>query len=373
MDRRITLPVDPAAIKARMKDMGYTYKSIEEASAGTITENSLKHFLNKGAKVDEATLDTLAALLGSSKDDLLDKSYLLFANLSFEINKIIKDLYLRNREDINRYYAGEIKKFRDKIDLKRMLDEAHRLFSILSSDDYVLDKTAFAKAFNIIKDFSTDNCIANRDLTEIQDTEAKNLYSKIAAASGDYSTEQVFLMFLYVFILFEAIFMEEAIASTVQLVPERKTKKADQYLKLTFRNEKMRNALIDLVLYRGYRFDTPNIAEFGIDDVVIEGISLMLAACERCYQHIHDDYVDSEYINRAAFSAVLTKLEKIFAELDITLTEDYALIEYVKMNTTRFGRHYNTLKVVFNNYNPPRKPRNNEPAMFFLFPLQNGQ
>jgi hypothetical protein len=353
------VPVDSAAIKARMKELKFTYRDIQEESAGRITEIQLKHFLNKGTKADEATLDILAELLMCPKGALIDKSYLLSTNLSFEINEIVKNLYLRHKEDINSYYAGEIEKFRTRIDLKRMLDEAHYLFQILSSDDYILDKTAFVKAYNIIgKNFVADNCIASRELTEIQDNDAKSLYTKIASASGEYHTQQVLLMFLYVFILFDAIFMEESVSSVVQLVPERKTDKADQFSILTYRTEKMRNALIDLVLYKGEQFDTPEIADLGIDDAVIEGIVLMLAACEQCYRHIHDDYVYSEYINRAAFPAVLTKLEKIFTDLGIALPDDYAFVEYVKMNTTRFGRHYNMLKVVFNSLNPPRKPTN---------------
>jgi hypothetical protein len=364
MSKETKLPVDAAAIKARMKETGYKYKDIEEASEGTITENSLKHFLNKGVKVDEATLNILAELLGCSKNDLIDKGYLLSTNLPFEVNQISGNLYLRNREDINRYYAVEIKKFRNKIDLKRMLDEAHHLFLVLSSDDYVFDKTVFVKAFNIIKDFFTYNCIANRDITEIPDDEAKSLYSKISAASGDYNTQQAFLMFLYVFILFDAIFMEEAVASAAQLVPERKTEKADQFFELSYRSEKMRNVLIELVLYKGYQFDMPNIADFNIDVIVIGGISLILAACEKCYQHIHGDYVDSEYLNRVSFSAILTRLEKIFSVVGIEIPESNGFNEIVNMNLTRFGRHYNSFKIVFNSLNPPRKRRNKELEAF---------
>jgi hypothetical protein len=356
---RETMPVDSAAIKARMKELKLTYLGIEEKSGRRITETQLKHFLNKGKKADASTLDILAELLECEKNALIDKDYLLSNNLSFEINEIMKNLYLRNREDINCYYGDKIRDFRIKIALKRMLDKAHRLFLVLSSDDYKVDKTAFVKAYNLIgKEFVADNCIASYDLTEIQDSTAKGLYSEITAASGEYNTRQVFLMFLYVFILFDAIFMEEAVASVAQLVPERKTDKAGQFFNLAYRTEKMRDALIDMVLYKGKRFDAPEIAEYGIDDIVIEGIVLMLAACEQCYRHINGDYVYSEYINRAAFSAVLRKLEKIFIELGIQLPEDIAFIEWCKINTTRFGRYYNMLKAVFTALNPPRKPAN---------------
>jgi hypothetical protein len=357
MNRKTMVPVDSAAIKARMKELKYTYRDIEKKSMGRITEIQLKHFLNKGTKAEEAALDILAELLECSKEALIDKGYLPFTNLSFENNKVVQNLYLRNREDINSHYSMEIKNFRTIIDLKRMLDEAHRLFLVIASDDYIFDKTAFVKAYNIIsREFAADNCIASRELTEIRDDEARSLYSEITAVSGEYRTQQVLLMFLYVFILFDAIFMEEAVASVTQLVPERKTEKANQFYNLAYRTEKMRNALIELVLYKRFQFDAPEIAECGIDDTVIEGIVLMLAACEQCYQHIHGNYVDSEYINRASFSAVLTKLEKIFTELEIPLPDDFVFVQYAKMNTNRFGRHYNMLKEVFKALNPPRKP-----------------
>ena len=361
------MPIDTALIKARIKELGYTYKKIEEISEGQITESSLKHFLNKGSKIDANTLDVLADLLEvNNKNDFIDKDYLFSINLPFEVNAIVRNLYLRNKEDINRYYAEKIKDFRMQADLRTMLNEAHRLFLVLSSEDFIFDKTAFVKAFNIIgTEFIQENCIANMRLTGIQDTVANNLYSKIINASGEYNTQQVILMFLYVFILFDGIFLEEALASATQLVPERKTEKAEQYFEITYRNERMRNTLINLLLYKGYDFDTSRIIEFGIDDVVIEGIVLMLTACEKCFKHLNGYYVNSEYLNRADFDAILTKLEKVFETLDIELPVNNILTDYVNMNTSRFGINYNMLKTAFNSLNPPNKPKNKELEGFY--------
>jgi hypothetical protein len=359
MDRKTRLPVDSIAIKALIKEKGYNYKRIEEASGGEITETKLKDMLNTGGKTDEDTLGSLAVLLNCEKNDLIDKDYLLSVNLSLEVNSIIQNLYRQNKSDnINRYYASEIKKFRTNVDLEQMLNEAHRLFLHISSNDYIFDKTGFVKAFNIIgKDFVTHNSIANRELTEIQGSMAKNLYSKIIDASGEYNIQQVLLMFLYVFILYDAIFLEEEVASVVQLVPERKTEKADQFYELAHRSEKMRDALIDFVVYKDVQFDTKDITEYCLDEPLLEGITLMLTACEKCYLHIHGNFVDSEYINRAAFSAILRKLEKIFIELGIKLPEDNSFFDLIKMNNTRFGRYYNMLKSIFVSLNPPRKPK----------------
>jgi hypothetical protein len=173
-------------------------------------------------------------------------------------------------------------------------------------------------------------------------------------------------MFLYVFILFEAIFLEEAVASATQLVPERQTKKADQYFEIAYKNEKMRDSLIDHLVFKNYRFEEPNITEYGIDDTVIEGIALMLAACEKCYRHIHGNFVDSEYINRANLSGILTKLEKIFDTLEIKLPIGNFIAEFINMNTTRFGHYYNRLKAAFKELNPPRKPKKHQFNNFLL-------
>jgi len=357
MTQNVKLPVDAEMIKALIEEKKITYKDIEEMTDGSITEFMLKHFLNRGLKADETTLDTLAALLDCSKNDLVSKDYLLSMNLSFEINQIVGDLYLKNREDINQYYASEIKKFRNNNDLRTMLNQSHRLFLALSSIDFVFDKSAFSKAFGIIgTDFISERCICNMQLTGLQDTIADNFFAKIVTASGEYNTQQVILMLLYAFILFDAIFLEEAVASVCQLVPQRKTEKANQYYELTYRSEKMRDALIDNILYKGLQFDHPSIIELGVDDKVIENIALMLAACEKCFQHINGNYTKSEYINRASLSAILTHLEKVFLTVGIKLPEDYFFNEYVNMNISRFGIQYNLLKAIFNDFKPPRKP-----------------
>ena len=195
-------------------------------------------------------------------------------------------------------------------------------------------------------------------LTGLQHTIADNFFSKVVTASGEYNTQQVILMLLYAFILFDAIFLEEAVASASQLVPKRKTEKADQYYELTYRSEKMRNAFIDNILYKGLQFDNPRIIELGIDDKVIEDIALILAACEKCFQHINGNNLDSEYINIASLSAILTRLEKVFLTVGLKLPEGNFLNEYINMNTSCFGIQYNLLKAIFNELKPPRKPVN---------------
>jgi len=123
----------------------------------------------------------------------------------------------------------------------------------------------------------------------------------------------------------------------------------------------MRDNLIDMIIYKGIHFENPNvILENGIDEEIIDAIALMLAACEKCYQHIQGYYVDSEYINKAVFSAILRRLERTFYNLDIPLPDENILIERFNMNISRFGIQYNKLKIVFNSLNPPRERKNKE-------------
>ena len=377
MSRKIMLKVNAAAIKARMKESEFNYGDIEEASAGKITVISLKHFLNKGTKVDEETLDILADLLDCSKNHLLDDECVLSMNLPAEINSLVEGLYMKNREDINRYYAEHIKVFRNNANLKAMLDQTHRLFHVMLESDFIFDKGPFVEAFNIIAtDFVKSKAICNEMIVGLLTDKTSALYDRILAVSGDYSTQQVILMFLYVLILFDAIFLTEEIASAAQLVPERKTAKADQFFELALRTEKMRNALINHILYVGFDFDDPSISEHGVDDDVLEAVALMLAVCEKCHRHINGEFVNSEYINRATFSAILRRLEKTFETLEIDLPKaDDAFTESIKMNTTHFAVQYNGIKTAFGLLNPPRKPSIKEKTVYVPvpFPWQVGQ
>jgi hypothetical protein len=260
-----------------------------------------------------------------------------------------------------------IKTFQNDVDQKKILNQAHHLFMTLLSGDLLIDKTQFTKTFNIIiEDFEKEDCITSMQLTNINYDAANYLFSKISQASGDYSAQQVILMFLYVFILFDAIFLVEAVASATQLVPERKTEKADQYYELTYRSELMRNELIKSIIFKNKQCSYQDKMDNGIDDIIIEGITLMLAACEKCYQHINGIYVHSEYLVRAEFSAILTILEKIFDAIDIELPKEKMLDEIFNMNMTRFGKYYNMLKMSFNSLNPPRKQRDKNKESFIF-------
>ena len=359
MRRKRLLPLNTASIKARIKELNLTLKKIEELSDGVLKEYNLKQDLNVFMKTDEDTLELLSELLECNTNELLDKNFLLSMNLPPRVNMIVNKLYDPNHEKVNINYAQRIKTFRTETDLKTMLDETHRLFLMLAKEDFYFDKTPFVIAFNTINtDFIKSNCISNMQFTGLYYTVAEELYKKIADnASTEYTTKKVQLMFLYVFILFEAIFLEEAIASACQLVPERETKKVEPYLFYTYRCQKMRDALINHIIHKGKENDSSQMIELGTDDEAIEGIVLMLAACEKCFLHIHGVYVDSEVLNITEYSAILSMLEKKFKTVSIEIPEYAHIIEFLGMNSSRFGTFYNALKEYFRSINPPKPPR----------------
>jgi hypothetical protein len=348
-------PVDRDAIKAKMKEMRITYADIEFASTGQITEHSLKHFMNKGLKADEKTLKCLAGILECNMNEIIDRSYRLSENIPFEINKMMDNLYKRNTEDIMPVYSSKMEEFRTDADLKAMLNCTHHLFNILTQEDAFLNKNLVNRSFyRILNELKQNKAICSFRITGLPNEIFKLLHDEFIKYSSDYVPHQVCLIFLYVFIIFDAIFFEECIATTAQLMPQRKNEKADEYCNLTYRNERMRNALIDKILYKEYVFDSPVLTAMSLDDAFLHGVILMLAACEKCYLHIKEPYTDSEYINRAELSAVLKALETIFHELEIDLPE----LTPMNMVNTRFSRTYLELKTYFNLLNPPKKPRN---------------
>jgi hypothetical protein len=354
MDRKAMLPVNRDVIKTRMKEMGFTYLDIEALSGGQVTEHSLKHFSNKGMRADEKTIKCLAGILGCVMNDIVDKPYQLAENLPFETNKMVDNLYVRNKEDIMPIYSRKMDEFRSDADLKAMLDITHLLYNIFSRDDIYLNKEPVTRAYNrIIAALIESESICNIHFTGLANEASEILLMRFNKHIGKYTPQQGFLIFVYVFILFDAIFLEECISTTAQLMPQRKNEKADEYCNLTYRSETMRNTLLDMVLYKNKVFDNPDISISERDEVVLKGVITMLAACEKCYSHIKGPYTDSEYVNRSELSAILKTLENIFYELEI----DLPAFDIVELTNTRFGRKYFEIKSFFNLFNPPKAPK----------------
>jgi hypothetical protein len=91
-----------------------------------------------------------------------------------------------------------------------------------------------------------------------------------------------------------------------------------------------------------------SIDETGLDYVLIESITLMLAACEKCYQHLKGDFTDSEYVNRAVLGAIIKRLEGTFEKIGVKIAKG----TFADMVSSRFGKNYFNLRLVFDSLKP---------------------
>jgi hypothetical protein len=362
MSDKVKFTLNTAMIRAQKTAKGLDYPDIEFLTEGKITVHQLKHFMNRGLKADEETIRLLASVLECDMNQLIQRNELISEIIPFEINVLVEKLYERKKEDIQPIYLRQLDEFRENNDLKGIITEAHKLFSLLTSGEDIYEKPAFAKALGMIADGSRESkCICNSKLTALHSKDFERIIELLQESRGEYKPQQVMLIFLYVLILFDAIFLTEAVCSTAQLMPERTNDKADQYFDLTNRSEKLRNTLIEKLVYKGEVFDATEIEETGKDEKVMEGIILLLAACEGCYQHLHTDYTYSEYVNRATLGSILKRLENLFYELGIEIPSD----KYFDIVTSRFSWSYLCLKSAFAAIKPER-PRLNKSTQDML-------
>lgn len=355
MAGKIKFHLNPGMIRARMKEMRYTYKDIEEKSDGLITETMLKHFMNKGNMADEDTISVLADILIMAANDFIEPGELLSMNIPFEITRLTRGLYVRMREDIQPVYAEQIKHFKEKASFEKLLEIAHCLLIQFTEDDLLLNKDSVKKIFSeIINNDSWFKCLCNPELTEITFTTANELHSQfIAVAKKEYNPHYLFLIFVYIFILFDAVFLAECIASAYQLMPQRKNGKADQYYDLTKRSDDMRRTLIKSSVYMKFDsvFNGMTIEEAGLDDEILNVIMLMLSACETCLEHQKSPYHKSEYVNRTSLGAVLSKLENVFLNIGLPIETS----PWTEMPNSRFGKYYFCFQALTRTSRPKQK------------------
>ena len=109
--------------------------------------------------------------------------------------------------------------------------------------------------------------------------------------------------------LFDTIFLHEAIASVTQFSTERFGDKAEQYSLLTHKTEILRNTLIYQLTEKDLTMNESMVQE--IADELLSGVQLMLLACYKVGQHINGNHFSSEYVNRTELNAIITELTRI--------------------------------------------------------------
>lgn len=338
-------------IRMRLKDLKYTYNDIVEKSYEQITQTMLKHFMNKGEKADEETIQILANILELNGNEIIEPGDLFSINIPYEINRLTKGLYCRNRDDIQVVYAEKLKIFREKAGLEKMLEITHSSLIQFTSDDLFLRKASIPDIIGkILKTDPGFTYICNHELTEITITMANEIAKQFEfVVDEEYNPHQLFLIFLYVFVLFDAVFLAECIASAYQLMPQRaKAAKTDQYFDLAKRIDDMRTTLIKNIIYndKAMKFDSVfegmTIEDAGLDNEVLTGILLMLLACEMCHEHQKSLYHKSEYVNRSRLDAIIRRLEDVFSNIRLPIETS----PWSDIMTSRFGKHYFTFQAL---------------------------
>jgi transcriptional regulator with XRE-family HTH domain len=357
MKMKVKLKLDAAMIKERFRATGLRYQDVEERSGGQITVRQLKYYMGQKCPVDEDTIRLLAEILECEENDLIDKDELLSENIPGDINILLAKLHECKKEDIQVTYKIAITNFREQWELKKMLQIAHRLFMIFTSDDIDFNRELIVKAMDIVLSaLKESTCICNQRFTGLSKEFSERLIKLIAKINdGDYHPQMTVLIFLYVNVIFDAIFLEEMICSAAEIMPLRANEKEWQYFSLAATSENIRFTLIEKIFNQGYLLEDNKVEELGISDLLIEGIILMLAACEKCRKHVEGVFVASEYINRATFDAILNKLVNILSNAGIEMSSP----TIPDIFGSRFSIQYTGLKAIFNSLNPPpKKPRN---------------
>jgi hypothetical protein len=347
------LSIDPQMIRKLLRDSGKSYADIELESSGEIDVNTLKYSLNtKKPSMSDKKIEHLAEILGCDPNDLLNKETRISSNLPYEIKTLVSDLFDRKRGRIQTIYRKTMEEFVSHPSIKEILNEGNELFMLMAGKDDVYDKENILRIYrHIFEKFNAGATYCSSSITGLNYQDIKSIFDHFSIPNDHYNPNQTFFVFVYATILFDAIIQIEAAASVAQLIPQRTTDRADEYFELTKRTEEMRNTLKNLILHRGYRFDSPEIENFDLDELLMQGIVLMLATIHECKKHLEGIYVDSEYMRNDILAAISRFLEKIFDNLGIAIETRNSF----DMITSRFGQYYSSMKSMNNLINPPAK------------------
>jgi hypothetical protein len=357
MKNTIKLKMDTAMVRERLRATKKWYRDVEAESGKQITVRQLKYYMSQKVPVGEDTIRLLAEILECEENDLIDKDELLSENIPGDINILLAKLYERKKEDIQVIYKDAILNLMEQCELKKMLQITHRLFMIFADEDIDIDRGLMVKAVDIVSSALKESTfICNQRFTGLSNEFSEYLIKLIGRENdGYYHPQMTVLIFLCIYTIFDAVFFEEIICSAVEIMPLRANiDKEKQFFSLAATSEKIRFTLIEEIFNKKYRLEDDKAEELGIPDLLIEGIILMLAACEKCRKHVEGVFVASEYVNRATFDAILNKLANILSNVGIKIPNPTALDIF----GSRFSLWYGMLKNAFNSSIPIKKPRN---------------
>ena len=168
------------------------------------------------------------------------------------------------------------------------------------------------------------------------------LLALIAGAGPVYTPHHAVLLFVYTLVPFEGVFVEEMVASAIQLSMDRQSPVVNQYFAISIPLEKLRSKYLNLMVQGQAVFDSPQFLNTGMADAFLDDAILLVGACFVCQQHLASDFASSEYVNRRNLDAIVTRILRTAASIDITFSEQ----SHLDVQTSRFGRKLDEFRTI---------------------------
>jgi len=348
------IKINQKYVKQELRRKNLTYLNLEILIGGD--NNHWKHVLNNGGYVTDIELKKIVDILQRSPDLIIDPDFQIDANTPLEIDLLIRNLYVKRKGNIQPVYETIIKNFQKMGKLENFIGEANRLLSILfSGDELSID---MVPALSLITyDLQKEHIFSNSP-TELDEKTINDIFNTAMYSLNRNSAQQALAIFLYVVVIFDVVFLEESIASVTQFTMERFNDKSNQYCFLTQKIEILRNTLINYMIARNLKMDNDNVEDF--TDEILDGVHLMLLACNKAGKHMVGDHFSSEYVDRSELDAIITRLNRIISSLGIQIPEPI-----LGLSGLRFMRHIGFLRTLYLS----KKQITNKPTVSEIFAM----
>jgi transcriptional regulator with XRE-family HTH domain len=344
------VPISTSAVRNIYKARGLTMKDLAEQSEEIFSLPALKYLLitSKNHRLSEEQLYCLAELLGVDVEAIIDPGFALRDTIPFKISRLTNQLYDRERFDINPYYHKRIEEKKQLLAYQNLLRQVPVVYApVIKLLDDGGERGIFNACANILQQcsvmpagnlYSTQLCLAPNELVV--------LFLRMQVAIKDQNqTAATLYLLLYQYCIFEALLLEELVASAAQRSVSRKSSIIEQYFKLAISAEQLRKGFTDLILNKNVDVHSEDefIAE-GLQDTVHHVLVLLAACCHTIQTHQNSTAIASEVINRPVVHEVLMEMQRVSDRFKIAIPSP-SIVDAVN---TRFGRRYLEFQAEYN-------------------------
>ncbi|OHD41918.1 MAG: hypothetical protein A2087_09315 [Spirochaetes bacterium GWD1_61_31] len=344
------VPISTRDVRNLYKARGLTMQDLADQSEGLFSLHALKYLLitSKNHRLPEDELYCLADLLGVAVEAIVDPAFARRDAIPFKISRLTNQLYDRERFDINPYYLKRIEEKKQLLAYQNLLHQVPLVYApVIKLFDDGGESGIFTACANILQHcsvipvgnlYSTQLCLAPSEL--------EVLFLRMQAAITDQNqTAATLYLLLYQYCIFEALLLEELVASAAQRSVSRKSPIIEQYFTLAISAEQLREGFTDLILNKNV--DVNSEDEFireGFQDTVHHVLVLLAACCHAIQSHQNSTAIASEVINRPIVHEVLMEIQRVSDIFKIAVPR----LSVVDAANTRFGRRYLEFQVEYN-------------------------